>query len=146
MNACFNRSLGERGFTMTEVIISALIVTFVAVAFLMWQKTTWTQTKLTNRRMIASQVLEKQIEARRMVIALDPTANFNAFKTISGKDTIITDNTTSPPIKVEWKIYDTLKAPNGDAIKNVVSVKLVASWGSGKFDSLKLWTNISQNF
>jgi len=131
---------------MAEVLISALIVVFVAISFLMWQKTTWTQTRLTNRQMLASQVIEKQIEARRTVISLNPVTNFNAFKTMPGKDTIITDSSTTIPIKVEWKIYDTIKAPNGDNVNNVVSVKLIASWGSGKVDSLKMWANISQNF
>jgi len=135
------------GFTMLEVLLSILIVTFTAISYLMWQKSTWSQTTITNRRMVATQVLEKQIEARRMTIAQNPIANFAAFKAITGKDTVVIDNSVTPNVRVEWKIFpDSLRAPNDDTVKNVVPAQLIASWGSGTFDTLRLWTNITKNF
>lgn len=137
----------NNGFTLLEVLLSVCIVVTTAVICLMWQKTTWTQTATTNRRMLASQILEKQIEWRRMVIAQNPDVNFAAFKQISGKDTIMTDTTVNPHLKVEWKISpDSLRAPNGDTVHNVIPTQLIASWGSGKLDTVRLWTNIAKNF
>jgi Tfp pilus assembly protein PilV len=136
-----------KGFTMLEVLLSILIVLVTTTAFLMWQKTTWTQTTTTNRRMLAAQILEKQIEWRRIVIGQNPDVNFTAFKNISGKDTIIIDTSVTPRLRVEWKIYpDSLRAPNGDIVHNVVPAQLIASWGPGKFDTLKIWTTIAKNF
>jgi prepilin-type N-terminal cleavage/methylation domain-containing protein len=134
------------GFTMLEVLLSVLIISATATAFLIWQKTTWSQTRLTNRRMVACQVVEKQIEWRRMVIAQDPTAKFFAFKAITGQDTVMVDTSVSPAIKVDWKIFDTLHAPNGDSVLGAVRVKLTASWGPGKDDTMRLWTVVTKNF
>ena len=82
-----------------------------------------------------------------MIIAQNPIANFAAFKTMVGKDTVMRDTTASPTVSVEWKIHpDSLVAPSGDTVMNVVPVQLIASWGSGQFDTLKIWTNVAQNF
>jgi type II secretory pathway pseudopilin PulG len=137
----------DNGFTMLEVLLSVLIVTFTAISYLMWQRSTWSQTTITNRRMMATQVVEKQIEWRRMVVARNPIANFAAFKAITGKDTVIIDNSMTPNVRVEWKIYpDSLRAPNGDTVKNVIPAQLIASWGPGINDTLRIWTNITRNF
>jgi prepilin-type N-terminal cleavage/methylation domain-containing protein len=146
--AIMQRSVARsNGFTMLEVLLSVLIVLVTSTVYLMWQKTTWSQTTLSNRRMRACQVIEKQIEWRRMIISQNPVTNFAAFKSISGKDTVMCDTTGSPVVSVEWKIHpDSLLAPNGDTVMNVVPVQLIASWGSGQFDTLKLWTNVTQNF
>jgi Tfp pilus assembly protein PilV len=137
----------SNGFTMLEVLLSVLIVLTTSTVYLMWQKTTWSQTTLANRRMRACQVVEKKIEWRRMIIAQNPTVNFAAFKAITGKDTIMLDTTGKPNVSVEWKIHpDSLLAPNGDTIHNVIPVQLIASWGPGKLDTLKIWTNVTKNF
>jgi Tfp pilus assembly protein PilV len=137
----------SNGFTMLEVLLSVVIVIIAVTADLMWQKTTWPETALANRRMRACQVVEKQLEWRRMIIAQNPTANFAAFKAITGKDTIMLDTTAKPNVTVEWQIHpDSLRAPNGDTVHNVIPVQLIARWGSGAFDTLKIWANVTKNF
>jgi prepilin-type N-terminal cleavage/methylation domain-containing protein len=134
----------KNGFTILEVLISIIMIVITATAYLMWQKTSWSQTKLTNRRMAASQVMEKQIEWRRMDIARDPTTKFAAFQALT--EFTIVDATTKPNISVDWDIFDTLHAPDGTPVENAVRVHLVARWGPGNLDSLSLWTNITKNF
>jgi prepilin-type N-terminal cleavage/methylation domain-containing protein len=142
-----NKIVGNRGFTMLEVLISVLIVSLTAVSYLMWQKTTWTETRLTNLRMLAAQVVEKQIEWRRMIIAQNPTANYSAYRAIAGSDTVMTDTTVTPHMRVEWSLHpDSLRSPTGDTIHNVTPTLLTASWGAGVSDTFKLWTNITKNF
>jgi prepilin-type N-terminal cleavage/methylation domain-containing protein len=134
----------RNGFTMLEVLLSVLIVVVTATVYLMWQKTSWTQTTYTNRRMAASQVMEKQIEWRRMIIAQNPIANFAAFKALT--ETTMVETSPNPDVTVVWDIFDDLRAPNGDPVTGAVRVHLVARWGGVKADSLSLWTNITKNF
>ena len=139
------RNCAQRnGFTMLEVLLSVMIVLVTATAYLMWQKTTWSQTALANRRMRACQVVEKQIEARRINISQNPEVNFAAFKALG--TTTIVETSVQPNITVTWDILDTLHAPNGDPVTGAVRVHLVARWGTGQSDSLSLWTNVTKNF
>jgi Tfp pilus assembly protein PilV len=129
---------------MLEVLLSVIIVLVTATAYLMWQKTSWSQTTLSMRRMRACQVVEKQIEWRRMNIMQNPEANFAAFKALT--TTTVIDSSVKPNITVTWSIFDTLHAPNGDPVTGAVRVYLVARWGTGTSDSLSLWTNVTKNF
>ncbi|NLE01680.1 MAG: hypothetical protein GX640_17585, partial [Fibrobacter sp.] len=108
-----------------------------------WQKWTWTNTSDNNRLMIAGHVIEKQVENRRMIIAMDREKNYAAFKSLS--DTVIVDNSVSPAVTVEWKItpaYDL----NGNEIPNVRTADLTASWGYNKGDTLRVRVSIAKDF
>jgi prepilin-type N-terminal cleavage/methylation domain-containing protein len=136
--------INKKGFTLIEILLSIVIIAISAIAILMWQKTSWSQTSYTNRLMIAGHVIEKQIERQRMIIAQDPTNNFNQFKNTDSMNII--DSTTKPIINVKWYIYDTLHDPSGALINNVCRVVLKASWGKGKKDTLKVETCIAKDF
>jgi type II secretory pathway pseudopilin PulG len=138
------KDAGESGLTLIETLLSVLIIVISAVIFLMWQKTSWSRTTTTNRLMVAGHVVQKQIEWRRMAIAQNPLTNFSSFRAMT--DTTIVDNSVKPPVTVRWIISDTLHAPNGDHVQNAVRVQLIASWGSGKNDTLKVSTNIAKDF
>jgi prepilin-type N-terminal cleavage/methylation domain-containing protein len=144
MGATERKLTCSNGFTMIEVLLSVLIVLFTSTAYLMWQKTSWSQTTLANRRMRACQIMEKQIEGRRMTIAQNPAVNFAAFKALTSET--ITETSVTPNITVVWTVFDTLHAPNGDPVTGAVRVHLVARWGPGTSDSLSLWTNVTENF
>jgi|SRR5271157_2402578 prepilin-type N-terminal cleavage/methylation domain-containing protein len=139
---------GAGGFTMIEVLLAMIIIATSAVAVLMWQKTSWSQTSSTNRLMVAGQIVEKQIEQQRMIIAQNPVPNFQTFKTtFDNKDVVIVDNSVSPPVSVRWHAYDTLHDPNGHLITDVFKVNLTAWWtGAKPTDSLQVETRIAQNF
>jgi Tfp pilus assembly protein PilV len=133
------------GFTMIEVLLSILIIVTSAIVVLMWQKTSWSQTSSTNRLMVAGQIIEKQIEQRRMLVAQDPTNNFTSFKSLS--TLTIIDSSLTPPIQTDWVMKDTLKDPAGNLLANVRWVQIKASWrGCGKNDTLKVVTCIAKNF
>jgi type II secretory pathway pseudopilin PulG len=142
------------GLTLIEVVLSIVIIATSAVVVLSWQKTSWSQTNATNRLMVAGQVIDKQIETKRMTIAQAPVANFTTFKTdYVSKTVVIIDSTVSPPVSVRWQAWDTLHDPKGNFIKdaansrNVVQVKLTAWWkGAKKNDTLRVETRIAKNF
>ncbi len=133
----------SNGFTMLEVLLSVLIVLVTSTVYVMWQKTSWLQTTYANRRLRACQVVEKQIEWRRLVIAQNPDSNFTAFKTMT--PTMIIDSSAAPEDTVKWTVFDTLHAPNGDPVLNAVRVHWVVRWG-GPTDTISLWTNVTKNF
>ncbi len=137
-----------QGFTMIEVMLAGIIIATSAVAVLMWQKTSWSQTTSTNRLMAAGQIVEKQIEKQRMVIAQNPVTNFQTFKTtFDNHDVVVTDSSVTPPVSVRWHGYDTLHDPNGHVITDVLKVNLTAWWtGCKPTDSLQVETRIAQNF
>jgi Tfp pilus assembly protein PilV len=137
----------KAGLTLIEVLLSVVIIVTSAVAVLMWQKTSWSQTSYTNRLMVAGHVIEKQIEQRRMLIAQNAATNFVAFKSaFVNNDLTIIDSSVTPPIKVRWFVKDTLSDPSGNALSNVVWVRLKANWGSGTKDTLTVYTCISKDF
>lgn len=127
--------------TLVEVLIAAAIIAIGAISFLMFQKTSWMQTSKTNRYLLAGQVIQKHIEAKRMWIASDPVINYNTFKT-SGTLTE-TDNSTTPTVTITYSIYDTLHAPDGTTM-NSCQVDVRAFWGT--FDTLKVTTRFARNF
>jgi prepilin-type N-terminal cleavage/methylation domain-containing protein len=137
-------SYSNTGLTMVEVLLSMVIIGICAVSFLLWQKTSWSQATLTNRLMLAGQVIEKKIEAKRMWISSDALQNYTNFK--NTKTFTDVDQTVIPPITLNWTIYDTLHAPNGDPVLNACMVVIKASWGSGKNDTLKVSTCFARDF
>jgi len=130
------------GLTLVEVLIAMVIICVCAVSFLLFQKTSWSQATKTNRYLLAGQVIQKQIEKKRMWIASDALTNYNLFK---GYGTVTdVDSTTTPRITIKYNIYDTLHAPDGTAVKNACQVDVLASWGTS--DTLKVTTCFARDF
>ena len=132
-----------RGLTLMEVLLTIFFLGISASIFMICQKSSWSQTSNMNRLMSAGQIIEKQIEARRMWIAEDPVQNFATFKSTTS-DTIV-DNTVSPPVKVLWEINPG-ETPELDSIENVRKVELTACWGRGPNDTLRVQTCIARDF
>jgi prepilin-type N-terminal cleavage/methylation domain-containing protein len=131
------------GFTLMEILITMIVIAISTGSFIWWQRVTWDQTKKSNRTMVAGHIIEKQIEARRLTISQNPTANYAAFKALP--ETTIVDNSVKPSVKVRWVISPTYD-PTGVEIAKVRRVELIASWGSTKADSLRVVTCISEKF
>lgn len=139
---------GANGFTLVEVLLAMIIIATSAVAVLMWQKTSWSQSSATNKLILAGQVVEKQLEAQRMNIANNPNANFTAYKTgFDNRDSLVADQTVTPPIYVRWHAFDTLHDPNGHLITDVLKLNAAAYWvGAKPSDTLFVETRIAKNF
>jgi Tfp pilus assembly protein PilV len=131
------------GLTLMEILMAIVVMTISAGLFIKWQGTTWKQTADANRLRMASFIIEKQIEARRLTITRNPANNFTAFAALT--DTTIIDNSVKPPVTVKWVISNA-KNPANANIVHVRKVDLIASWGSGKNDSLRVTTCIAQDF
>jgi prepilin-type N-terminal cleavage/methylation domain-containing protein len=135
--------LNKSGFTILELLITITVVVISLSLTLYWQKSSWKRNASANRLTVATQIIEKQIESRRLLIARDPEFYYSKFKSLS--DTTIIDNSVSPNVSVKWTVkpeYD----PKGVAIENVRRANLIASWGKEKGDSLSIVTCIGKNF
>jgi prepilin-type N-terminal cleavage/methylation domain-containing protein len=135
--------LNKSGFSILELLVTITIVVITLSLTLYWQKSSWKRNASANRLTIAAEIIEKQVESRRLLIARDPEVHYSKFKSLS--DTTIIDNSVSPYVSVKWTVkpeYD----PKGVAIENVRRVNLIASWGKEKGDSLSIVTCIGKNF
>jgi prepilin-type N-terminal cleavage/methylation domain-containing protein len=133
----------RNGFTLLEMLISLTVIGFAASFLIYAQQSTWKMSGNSNKLSTAAQIIEKQIENRRMVIARDPVNNYARFKALS--DTTIIDNSVTPSVKVVWHISAKTDV-NGSNIENVRKVILNASWGYNNGDSLTVETCIGKNF
>ena len=132
------------GLTLIEVLIAMIIVTIGAVSFLLFQKTSWLQAAKTNRYLLAGQVIQKQIEKKRMWIASNPDSNYASFISPGAcKQVTEIDSSTTPQISITYNICDTLHAPDNSTM-HACQVDVTASWGTS--DNLKVTTCFARNF
>jgi type II secretory pathway pseudopilin PulG len=143
MNGMNTRKGDSRGMTLFEILLSIIVIAISATVFITWQQISWTRTKNNNRLMIAGQIIEKQIEQRRLIIARNPAVEFENFKTMH--NTTVVDNSVTPPVSVLWLLSPAFD-PNGSEITNVKKVELVATWGSGPDNELRVFTCIAKDF
>jgi len=136
-------NLNNRGFSFVELLITITVVMIALSSILFWQLSSWNKTASSNQLNVAIQIIEKQIENRRLSIALDPDLNYPKFQALS--DTTIIDSLAKPPVKVKW-IIGPETDPKGNKIANVCRTTLIASWGNQTGDSLKVETCIGKNF
>jgi type II secretory pathway pseudopilin PulG len=129
------------GITMLEVVITTILVLIFAGLILPWQVSSWKRTSGYTRTTTACQIIEKQIEQRRILISMNPDLNYTKFRNLA--DTTLWDSTSKPPIKFYWKIA-AAKDRNGVALVNVRKVIITATLGVK--DSLVVTTSIAKNF
>jgi hypothetical protein len=102
------------------------------------QTSVWKRSTTSNRLLVATQLIEKQIESIRMTIDQNPTSNFPP------KDGSLVEN----GISVSWKVLSAYR-PKGTTtteLKNVRRCVFTATWGKNKGDSLLVTTYISKFF
>lgn len=129
------------GITMLEVVITAALVLVFASLILPWQVSSWKRTSGYTRMTTACQIIEKQIEQRRILISMNPDTNFVKFRNLA--DTTLWDSTSKPPMKFNWRMSPA-RDLNGVALVNVRRVTVTATWGIK--DSLVVATSIAKNF
>jgi len=132
--------LRHNGFTMVEILVAIVIIAISGTTFLMLQRNTWFGTMNSNKILQAGQIIERQIEDKRMQIASNP-GNFASVISAMNNVTVQDSN----KIDVVWKVssaYD----KSGVSITNVRTVELRAKSRSANDTLVLVTTCISKNF
>jgi prepilin-type N-terminal cleavage/methylation domain-containing protein len=132
------QSKKDHGFSLLEILVSLVIVGIIGVSIMALQTSVWKRSTTSNHLLIATQLIEKQIESIRMTIDQNPTSNFPP------KDGSLVEN----GISVSWKVLAAYR-PKGATtteLKNVRRCVFTATWGQNKGDTLLVSTYISKLF
>lgn len=137
------KKLNNKGFSFVELLLAVSVTMITLSVILFGQRTSLKKNASANHLNVATQIIEKQIENRRLKIALNPDVNYPKFKALS--DTTIIDSSVKPPVNVKW-VMKAETDPRANKIDNVCRVTLFASWGTQKDDSLQVETCVGKNF
>jgi prepilin-type N-terminal cleavage/methylation domain-containing protein len=126
----------QDGLSLMEILIALVVIAVGVGVFLKMQKGSGSNLAGNSKMMRAGQLVEKHIEAMRIKIARDESANWPP------RDT----NYTEDILKVERKISDATSPKTGDVLPNVRKVDIIISWGKSHQDSLDVTTYVSRKF
>jgi prepilin-type N-terminal cleavage/methylation domain-containing protein len=129
--------LNQSGLTLMEILIALAIIGCCLVAVLYLDKTTWSNTRSSNKSLAAGQLIEKQVEYLRMIIASNPNVYF--------PDSLKNDSVTVKSIKVRW-IVENAYDKNDIIMDNARTVTFTAIWNVVRPESLVVPTCIAKNF
>ena len=136
MNRTVNSSGAKKGFSLLEVLISMVVIGVIGLMVFSLQTNSWKLTTRSNRTLVAGHMIEQQIEGMRMKISQNQINNFPP-----GNGSL-----TSNGIALKWTISSASRPTDGGNLANVRKCDLTASWGTGKFDTLKATTYLSKMF
>jgi prepilin-type N-terminal cleavage/methylation domain-containing protein len=137
MNRPFVFALSKKkAFTLVEVLMSIAAIGIITMVVFAFQTSSWKNSILSNRTIVASHMIERQIESMRMTIDRNPILN---FPPVSGS---ITEN----GITLNWTISAAARPTDGLDLPNVRKCDLCAWWGNSKGDTLKVTTYLSKMF
>jgi Tfp pilus assembly protein PilV len=125
-----------KGSTLIEALFTMVILSTMGVSLYVFQTSSWKNTAISNKSLIAGHMIENQIECMRIAIDRSPT---DFFPPISSK-------TSGNGINLTWTISPATRPTDGTNLANVRKCSLVASWGKGMNDSLKVTTYLSKMF
>ena len=124
------------GFTFLEVLVAMFIFGVIGLLFFSNQTSSWKKTTGSKDMLVAGNMIERQIEVMRIAIDRSPADFFPP------QSSQISEN----GINVKWTVSTATRPTDGATLTNVRKCDFVASWGEGKYDSLKVTTYISKMF
>jgi prepilin-type N-terminal cleavage/methylation domain-containing protein len=125
------------GFTLIEVLIAIVVIGITAGIIAKLQNSTWVSTRRTNNRLVAAQLITRQVETMRINIAMD-SATY--WPPVAGS---LTDAASRLPMA--WTV-STVNDPLGVSIARVRAVRYVVHWTSTRAESLVVPTMLSHDF
>jgi prepilin-type N-terminal cleavage/methylation domain-containing protein len=126
----------KNAFTLVEVLMSIAVIGIITIVVFAFQTSSWKRSILSNRTIVASHMIERQVESIRMTVDRDPHLNFPP------KNDSITEN----GVTLRWIISPANRPTDGQNLPNVRKCDLVAWWGKSKGDTLKVTTYLSKMF
>jgi prepilin-type N-terminal cleavage/methylation domain-containing protein len=132
----FSNLRKKNGFTLMEVLVSMAVIGIMGGMIFAFQTSSWKRSISSNRTLVAGHMIEQKIESMRMLIDRDPITNFPP----AGNS--ITEN----GITLTWVISAAKRPTDGLDLPNVRKCDMIASWGIGKGDSLRVITFLSKMF
>jgi prepilin-type N-terminal cleavage/methylation domain-containing protein len=127
------------GFSLLEVLISLGIVGVCAAGFLTFQTTSWANNNAATMTLSAGQLIERQVEYLRMIIASNPDT-FAVYLAVNKQD-----STSAKNINVRWVVANSMDQ-NNVPMPDARLVTFTAAWTKPRKDSLVVPACISKNF
>ncbi len=127
----------DAAFTLLEVLFAVVVIGVAAIVVSRLQQNTWAGTRHNNARHMAVQLVGRQIEAARFVIALDTVANWPPT------DSSYVDELTGQ--ELAWTVSE-VDDPWGNPIDRVRQLRYVVTWDAPHPESLVVVTMLSQQF
>lgn len=129
-------SRGQGGFTLIEILIALLVVGIGVGVFMKMQSSSGTRLSGSSRMLKAGQIIEKHMEAMRIVIAQDTVSNWPPRDTAYVEDRLNVVRRVSPAHSPK----------SGEPLVNVRRVELSVAWGRKASDSLRISTYVAKRF
>jgi prepilin-type N-terminal cleavage/methylation domain-containing protein len=126
----------QRGLSLIEIMIALVVVGAGIGLFVNLQRNSGSRQSGNNKMMLAGQLVEKDIEAVRIHVAMDTTANWPPHDTafVEGR------------LKLVRKISGAVSPKTGANLANVRKLDIIVSWGSGALDSMNITTYVARRF
>jgi prepilin-type N-terminal cleavage/methylation domain-containing protein len=126
----------QKAFTLMEVLISMVVIAFMAMVVFTAMSSSWKRSIFSNRSLVAGHLIEREIEKMRMNIDRNPDNNFPP----------VSNTITENGVTLTWTIADAKRPTDNATLANVRQCNFVAKWGSGKTDSMMVSTYLSKMF
>ncbi len=126
----------QSGLTLLEIMIAVVVVGIGVGLFITLQNSSGSRLAGNSNLLKAGQIVEKHMEAIRISIAGDTVSNWPPG------DTTYLENR----IKVVRKVSSARSPKTNALLPNVRKVDLIASWGTGKSDTLNISTYVAKRF
>lgn len=132
-----NTAGASSGFTLLEVLFAVMVVGVAAIVVSRLQQNTWSGTRHNNARHMAVQLVGRQVETARFMIALDtaaywPPTDSSYYDSLTGQE-------------IAWTVSE-VDDPWGSSIDRVRRLRYVVTWDAPQPESLVVVTMLSQQF
>jgi prepilin-type N-terminal cleavage/methylation domain-containing protein len=134
MKPKYHSSHSERGFTLVEILVAAVVIGFVILGIMWTEKQRWSTLASSSRVTESLRAIEQKIESRRIGV----------FATKILPDTATTTTSYFGEITVKDSIGAAVNF-DGSIVNNARSLTLWATWPSGK-DTIRISTVVTRDF
>lgn len=126
----------QSGLTLLEIMIALVVVGIGVGIFVTLQSSSGSRLAGNSNLLKAGQIIEKHMEAMRISVARDTVGNWPP------RDTSYDENR----ITVVRSVSQARSPKTNAVLPNVRKVDIIASWGTGRNDTLNISTYVAKRF